>query len=262
MPFLFNDTDEAWEAFGAKDPYYGVLTNEAFRVGVIGDDERRDFFESGREHVLKYLARIENLVGPVRRESALDFGCGVGRLVLPLAMDAGFSRVDGVDVSFSMLTEARVNADRMGVENAGFIASPDFFSSIDGTVDHQFYSFIHSFIVLQHIPPTKGYQIFSDLLERLEPGGVIAIHFPYFRRVTALRKLANYVRVRSRLLHSVGNLVQRRPFAEPPMQMNRYDVNRLLLICHEQGLASTCADFLIESGNHGVYLIGRRPSDD
>ena len=99
MPFLVNDTDDAWEAFGAKDPYYGVLTNEAFRAGVIGDEERRDFFDSGRQHVQKYLARIESLVGPVRRGSALDFGCGVGRLALPLATEAGFAHVDGVDVS-------------------------------------------------------------------------------------------------------------------------------------------------------------------
>ena len=260
MSLLVSRTDEAWEAFGANDPYYGVLTNEAFRTGVFGDDERREFFDSGRQHISNYLNRIESLVGPVRRGRALDFGCGVGRLALPLASEACFAHVDGVDVSVSMLSEARANADRMSVENVGFIASPVFFGSIDVTADHRRYSFIHSFIVLQHIPPAKGYQIFRDLLERLEPGGVIAIHFPYFRRVASLRKLANYLRVRSKLLHSVGNLIQRRPFCEPPMQMNRYDVNKLFLISHEFGLSSVSADFLVDSGNHGLYLIGRRPA--
>ena len=132
------------------------------------------------------------------------------------------------------------------------------FRSLDFTADHRRYSFIHSFIVLQHIPPAKGYQIFRDLLERLEPGGVIAIHFPYFRRVASLRKLANYLRVRSKLLHSVGNFIQRRPFCEPPIQMNRYDVNKLFLISHEFGLSSVSADFLVDSGIHGFYLIVRR----
>ncbi len=258
MPFLVSDTDDAWEAFGAKDPYYGVLTKEAFRADVIGDGERRDFFDSGRQHVLNYLSRIESQIGPVRRERALDFGCGVGRLVFPLAMEAGFAHVDGVDVSTSMLTEACANAERMAVENVGFIASKDFFGPIDHSADYKFYSFIHSFIVLQHIPPAKGYVIFRGLLDRLEPGGVIALHFPYFRKVLSLRKFANYVRVRSRLLHSVGNLLQRRPLAEPPMQMNRYNINKLFLICHEYGLDSVSADFLVDSGNHGVYLIGRR----
>lgn len=259
MPFLVSDTDDAWEAFGAKDPYYGVLTNEAFRAGVIGDEERRDFFDSGRQHVLKYLARIESLVGPVRRGSALDFGCGVGRLALPLATEAGFAHVDGVDVSVSMLMEASANAERMAVENVGFIESRVLFGPMmNQLANHRLYSFIHSFIVLQHIPPAKGYVIFRGLLDRLEPGGVIALHFPYFRKVPSLRKFANYVRVRSSILHSAGNLLQRRPLAEPPMQMNRYDINKLFLICHEYGLDSVSVDFLMDSGNHGVYLIGRR----
>jgi len=89
MSFLVQNTDEAWEAFGAKDPYYGVLTNEAFRTGVIGEADRRDFFDSGRRHVLSYIGRIEALVGQVRRGSALVLGCGVGRLALPLASEAG-----------------------------------------------------------------------------------------------------------------------------------------------------------------------------
>ena len=100
--------------------------------------------------------------------------------------------------------------------------------------------------------------IFRGLLDRLEPGGVLALHFPYFRKVPSLRKFANYVRVRSRLLHSAGNLLQGRPLAEPPMQMNRYDINKLFLICHEYGLDSVSVNFLMDSGNHGVYLIGRR----
>lgn len=85
MPFLDNDTDDEREASGANDPYHGVFTNEAFRTGVFGDDERREFFDSGLQHISKYLNRIESLAGPVRRGSALDFGCVEGRLVLPLA---------------------------------------------------------------------------------------------------------------------------------------------------------------------------------
>jgi 2-polyprenyl-3-methyl-5-hydroxy-6-metoxy-1,4-benzoquinol methylase len=166
-------------------------------------------------------------VGPVQRGSALDFGCGVGRLALPLASEAGFVHADGVDVSVSMLREARANAERMAVENVSFIESSEFFEPSGLHADRRLYSFIHSFIVLQHIPPSKGYVIFRGLLDRLEPGGVIALHFPYFRKVSSLRKLTNYMRVRSRLLHSAGNLLQRKPLAEPPMQMNRHDMNKL-----------------------------------
>jgi 2-polyprenyl-3-methyl-5-hydroxy-6-metoxy-1,4-benzoquinol methylase len=44
------------------------------------------------------LQRIETTLGPVARGRALDFGCGVGRLALPLVRDAGFARVVGVDI--------------------------------------------------------------------------------------------------------------------------------------------------------------------
>jgi len=42
------------------------------------------------------------------------------------------------------------------------------------------------------------------------------------------------------------------------MQMNCYSMNALILISHEFGLGSVSADLLIDSCNHGVYLIDCR----
>ena len=42
-----------------------------------------------------------------------------------------------------------------------------------------YFDFIHSYIVFQHIPRRKGLQLLKLLLNKLETGGICAIHFTY-----------------------------------------------------------------------------------
>ena len=42
-----SNTDEAWEEWGAKDPYYGVLTNPIFRRVALTEASKDEFFRSG-----------------------------------------------------------------------------------------------------------------------------------------------------------------------------------------------------------------------
>ena len=97
-------SDRDWETWGADDPYYGVLTHAQFRKGAI-DAHRDEFFASGTAFVTDLLARYQHHCGELPRGRALDFGCGVGRLTLAFAPH--FAHVDGLDVSPSMLAEAR-----------------------------------------------------------------------------------------------------------------------------------------------------------
>ena len=41
------NSDREWERFGASDPYFGVLTNDRFKVAHIDQTARDDFFSSG-----------------------------------------------------------------------------------------------------------------------------------------------------------------------------------------------------------------------
>ena len=75
-----------WEAFGRIDPYFGVLAQPQFRSTALDESSRAAFFELGEREVRETLATMRQLVGgefPIER--ALDFGCGVGRLTIPLA---------------------------------------------------------------------------------------------------------------------------------------------------------------------------------
>ena len=79
-------TDQAWVKWGRQDPYFAVITNEKFRSANLTDAARKEFFDSGRYHANYVLDRCRRLIDPAfAPQRALDFGCGVGRVTLPLA---------------------------------------------------------------------------------------------------------------------------------------------------------------------------------
>src|SRR5690606_30137204 len=99
------DTDNEWEEWNKTDPYFSVLTNPKFRRQVLTEEAREEFFNSGREDINKVMAICRQHLDPAfTPRRALDFGCGVGRLVVPLSRLA--AQVVGLDVSQSMLAEA------------------------------------------------------------------------------------------------------------------------------------------------------------
>jgi SAM-dependent methyltransferase len=224
-------TDKAWKYYGEKDPYYGVLTQPNFKSDRLTEAGKQQFFDSGRRYIDLVLSVVrEHLDHSFQSTRALDFGCGVGRLALPLA--AKCEAVVGVDVSESMLEESRKNAVRLGVKNASFVRGDDALSNIEGTFD-----LLNSLIVFQHIPPPRGEAIVKRLLQLLREGGVGALQFTYGFQSGVSRARENLVQAYKSvpLLWSARNLVKGRPLLEPMMQMNQYDVNRLLRILQEGG---------------------------
>ena len=164
----FRTQAKNWEAFGRRDPLFGVLSDPTKLDGRWDVDE---FFESGRAHVTK-LFRIlgEHDVSFVAGR-ALDFGCGVGRLTRPLA--ERFEQTVGVDVAPSMIQLARrYNAAPTRCE---FVVNthPDLRSFDSGTFD-----FVHSCLVLQHIPPDVSLRYISEFLRVARPGGVVVFQVP------------------------------------------------------------------------------------
>jgi SAM-dependent methyltransferase len=245
------DSDETWKHYGRTDPYFGVSTQEDFHRENLTAEARARFFQSGEDYVDYVLSTIRDHLTPsleIRR--ALDFGCGVGRLTIPLARASG--SVVGVDVSESVLEEAAANCHAHGITNAMFVASDDALTAVTEPVD-----FVHSFIVMQHIPPARGEAIFRRLIELLEDDGVGAIHFtcawssrtPLYKRVLA----GGYLTVPG--LFGIRNVLKGRPFGERLMEMNRYDVTRLLRILHEAGCHRVHVRFT-ETDTYGQPFYG------
>jgi len=121
------------------------------------------------------------------------------------------------------------------------------------------YDFIHSFIVLQHIPVKRGEVIIRQSINKLSPGGIAALYMPFSRKVSWIRKAVNFIRVHTCPLHMMANLWQGRPWYEPPMQMNRYNMNSVLQIVYECGISDVIIELMTEGGNTRVYLLVQNP---
>jgi SAM-dependent methyltransferase len=154
-----------WEHYGRHDPYFGVLSAPQYH-GQLDPRTRDDFFRSGAERVDEFVA-IASRSGSVTFGTALDFGCGVGRLSMHLA--GRFRQVICVDVSRPMLAEARRNlASKPNVT----YAHADELASLARA------DFIISSLVFQHIPPEVGLDRLASLAGLLNSGGVGVIDVP------------------------------------------------------------------------------------
>jgi len=244
-------TDSAWEEWGRRDPYFGVITDPKFRRSGITELTRREFFESGESHVRHVMATIRKYVDPeFSPRTVLDFGCGVGRLLV------GFSKmaqeVAGVDVSPSMLQEARLNCEKHQLQNVLLLPSDDSLSSLTGSFD-----LIHSCIVFQHIPVERGRAIFARLLLHLGPGGVGAVQLTYSKR-----SFASTHGVAPPMLPPLGAPARAvAANADPEIQMNPYNINEILFLLQCNGIRRLHTEFTDHGGELGVFLFFQTPSE-
>src|SRR5215510_4851967 len=108
-----------WERFAAREPYFAAVTDPRFLRANLTPEHERRFFASGESLVSWMLGVIDAGLAPqFAPMSTLEFGCGVGRLALPLARRPG--TVVAVDRSPVMLDLARAEADRRGLGHIVF----------------------------------------------------------------------------------------------------------------------------------------------
>jgi SAM-dependent methyltransferase len=154
-------TRHAWEHFAEVDPYLYILT----------EMKRSDpgfFWRSGREVVESELLPLLHKHG-LKNHLALEVGCGLGRLALPLAHY--FDHLVGADISTGMIERASTLARDNGIGNVTFlpVTGPENLfrqaNRYSGGCD-----LIYSLLVFQHIPDfaeIEGYlQVIRALLHK------------------------------------------------------------------------------------------------
>jgi len=258
------DTDRDWESWGRRDPYYGVLTDDRFRGRRLTAEARADFFASGSAHVDHVLDVCRRHLDPgFSPARILDFGCGTGRLVIPFAALA--RQVVGLDISDSMLAEARRNCAELGLANVELRRSDDELTNAVGGFD-----LVHSYIVLQHIDAGRGLAILERLLSRLNPGGIAALHLTYSKRRFRATRGVNPLRPGSlrALVRGCGRRAEawirslgrgRRQERDPGMLMSDYDATAVLFMVQDLGVGELFAEFTDHGGSLGTMLYFRRP---
>jgi ubiquinone/menaquinone biosynthesis C-methylase UbiE len=263
-------TDVAWETWGQKDPYFGVITDPRFRKENLTPEAKKAFFDSGRGHTDAVFAVIRTFVAPAfSPKRVVDFGCGVGRLVIPFASVA--SEVVGVDVSEAMLAEASKNCVEAGITNVRFVRSDDELGQLDGQFD-----LIHSCLVFQHIPVARGRVLLRTLLSHLAPGGIGVVDFTYGKSYFAdsfgvppviEQKVAPPQSAYGKAIDSIKTFgaSKTEPEAEeepgdPEMQMNAYNLSEIFFLLKEIGVINLRAEFMDHGGEQAVLLFFQKPA--
>jgi SAM-dependent methyltransferase len=186
-----------WDDMGDMDPCWAILSEPGTKFGGW---DREEFFATGEREIEQVMQAGESLGLPTARDSALDFGCGIGRLTF--ALTRYFRRVIGVDISESMLRQA-VALDHSS--RCAFVANAsDRLPFASGSFD-----LIYTAIVLQHVPQKNIVRRYiSEFVRTLKPRGLLVMqipsHIPLRRRLQARPRFYTWLRkagVPSRVLY-------------------------------------------------------------
>jgi trans-aconitate methyltransferase len=248
------NSDKHWIRLGQIDPYLKtVRTLDPYKRPENLPSEGEIYFASGDRYLSDIFEAIErHLATGFKPRIAVDFGCSVGRIAIPLARRC--ETVIGLDVSTDALAEAGRNATRQGVTNARWLVSDDALSEIREPID-----LFHSYNVLQHLPVSRGMAIVTRALTRLAPGGVIAVHVPYVDRASALRHAVNWAQAHVPGIHALANLARRRPVDYPHMLMNAYDLTAIVSLLAEHRFDSIHFKLVDQGRYPGAIVMARAP---
>ncbi|HVT95826.1 MAG TPA: class I SAM-dependent methyltransferase [Bryobacteraceae bacterium] len=168
-----------WTMLGEQDPYWAIIT-------AAGKDNNRwdveEFFSTGVAEIDAAISYVSRVFPLAHRRSALDFGCGAGRLTQALA--SHFDSVCGVDISPPMI--ALANKHNLAPRRVEYLLNdrPHLKAFPGGHFD-----FIYSNITLQHMRPSLGRVYMAELVRVLAPGGALLFQLPtHFRRRSGWRK--------------------------------------------------------------------------
>jgi len=147
---------------------WAILTDPA-KAG--GRWDATEFFATGVHDVGVFMQQAEAWGKPVGRRTALDFGCGIGRLSQALADH--FDRVYGVDISSKMIELARQH-NRQGAR-VEYVYNPEaeLKRFENGSID-----MVLSWITLQHVRPRYAQRYIQEFLRVLAPGGLLLFQYP------------------------------------------------------------------------------------
>ena len=173
LQHLVDLTAKTWTKLGEEHAHWSVLSWPEFLSGEIYEAR---FFATGQSDFQVVSTFFERSGFAMPTGSALELGCGVGRLTRHLA--GAFGKVVAVDISQPHLTIAGKHLSEAGITNVELVhlTTPQ---SLDGLPQVDLF---YSIIVLQHNPPPVAFDLLSRCLQHVAPGGFAYFQIPTYRR--------------------------------------------------------------------------------
>ncbi len=229
-----NRSDRGYEKAAQIDPYFAVISLPQFRRSELSEERLEEFFATGEQHIRNVWRSIGKFEPDFHPRRALDYGCGTGRLVIPLARVA--DHVVGVDISETMLAETRKNCQRLGVRNVDLVKADDELRGLTGTFD-----LIHSTIVFQHIPAKRVEKIARRLVGRLEPGGFGFLHFLFWS--PPKKKAIRFLKRALPLGNLIANRLKGRPRDFGFIDLHPLSMDSIARLLFESGVREMFVEF-------------------
>ncbi|HYA43523.1 MAG TPA: class I SAM-dependent methyltransferase [Syntrophobacteraceae bacterium] len=164
---------EAWTLLGTTRPHWSVLTDKRYLPenieGSIGK-----FWASGEleaQRLDRVLARHD--YDKVAARTCVEFGCGVGRVTIPLGRR--FAWVYAYDISPGHLELAGEHAVEEAVNNVSFIQCSE--TLLDPLLRCDVF---YSQLVFQHNPPPIIFVLVKNALRALKPAGIAIFQVPTY----------------------------------------------------------------------------------
>ncbi len=168
---LIQHTEQCWEKLGRAEPYWSVLSDDAFRMRNIEPRRVEQFYESGAAVVDDCIRTLErNGYALDRSWTVLELGCGVGRVGEHFSK--AVLRYIGVDVSVEHLAKANAHFQHKALPNGSFSLLRD------AVRDNPRFDLFYSLIVLQHNCPPVMAWLLDTFLEKLNVGGFAFFQIP------------------------------------------------------------------------------------
>lgn len=182
-----------WEGLAQNDALWSILTDSSKKGEKWNPEE---FFASGRKEIDATFSLLEKKGIVINKKStALDFGCGAGRLTRSLY--DRFDKITGVDASSTMVEIASKGNEDLQ-DKISFLLNEKSDLSL---VESSSLSFVISFIVLQHIPFPQSLNFVSEFTRILEEDGLAVFQVPVkdVRKISLWQRIKSTIRIRERL---------------------------------------------------------------
>jgi SAM-dependent methyltransferase len=161
-----------WESLAKSDPMWAILSDPSKKGNKWDTSE---FLDTGVREIEDLLYYVGTTYGMKGGRFALDLGCGMGRLSLPLSNY--FDHVYGLDISETMMINAQEIKERFGKRYQGEVTFVLSKSNLLPFEDNHF-DFIYSNIVLQHMNKYNALLYISEFIRVLKKEGLLIFQAP------------------------------------------------------------------------------------